>query len=119
MDSEPLFKDADDLRQIESLVFDPNLEPSYDIVKGCLVWSDERPKTLTPAGYESLYDLLVARSFLHRGLDFSAYDLSPDYFRKVWDKALAQGFKWPGFNRLTLSEKDKAYYEQELEDCGE
>ena len=115
MDTELLFE-GDDLRLIESLSFVPSLKPSFDNMRDCLVWPDERPNGLTPSGFEALCDLLIARSFLHRGLDFSTYRLSPEYFRKVWEKALAQGFRWPGFHRLTLSEEDKEYFEQMLQD---
>jgi hypothetical protein len=111
-----LFFEGNDLNLIESLKFDPNLEPSFDNMRDCLVWSDERPQGLTHVGFESLCDLLIARSFLHRGLDFSTYKLSPEYYRIIWDRALAQGFSWPGFQRLTLTEKDRAYFDKMLAD---
>jgi hypothetical protein len=101
-----------DLELIESLKYNPCLEPGYCHIKDCLAWEDERVDGLTPDGYESLCDLWIARSFIHRNLDFSAYDLSPEYFRDIWERALKQGFKWPGFNRLILSETDKAFYER-------
>jgi hypothetical protein len=113
MHFEPLFV-GKDLELIESLVYDPNLAPSFDIMRGCLVWQDERPAGLSPTGRESLIDLWCARSFLHQGRDFSEHRLDPEYFRKIWERALSQAFKWPGFNRLTLTEADKTYYESEL-----
>jgi hypothetical protein len=113
MDFEPIFT-GNDLKLIESLVYDPTLTPSYDLIKNCLVWEDERIDGLTPAGYESLCDLWIARSFLQRKLDFSAHRLAPDYFKSVWERALEQGFHWPGFNRLSLSKKDLAYYEKAM-----
>jgi hypothetical protein len=111
---EELLFEGNDLRLIESLKFDPELEPSYESIKGCLIWRDERPDGLSNAGYEALGDLWAARSFLHQGLDFSEHPLNPDYYRRVWERALAQGLKWPGFNRITLSEKDKDYLESRL-----
>jgi hypothetical protein len=111
MEFEPLFT-GEDLGLIESLVFDPSLKPSYDEMRNCLVWADERVEGLTPAAYEHLCDLWIARSFLHRGLDFSTHKLDPDYFRVIWERACRQGFRWPGFHRLSLSEEDRAYYEQ-------
>jgi hypothetical protein len=75
----------------------------------CLVWDDERAAGLSAPGYESLCDLLIARSFVHRGLDLSAHELDPHYFRDLWQRALSQGLRWPGFQRLSLSEEDKAY----------
>ncbi len=115
MDTEPLFT-GNDLRLIESLVFRPELKPGYDFIKGCLVWEDERADGLTPEGYDNLCDLWIARSFIHRGLDFSTYPLNPEYFGKVWERALQQGFSWPGYKRLTLNAEDKAYYEAALQD---
>src|SRR5438874_7732579 len=100
MESGPLFT-GNDLRLIESLVFDPSLKPAFDPMKDCLVWADERAEGLTPDGYESLCDLWIARSFLHRGVDFSTHALDPNYFREVWDRAIQQGFNWPGSCRLT------------------
>jgi len=118
MHFEPLFT-GKDLKLIESLVFDPNLTPSFDIMRSCLVWQDERPAGLSPTGSESLIDLWCARSFLHQGRDFSDHRLDPEYFRKIWERALRQDFQWPGFNRLTLTEADKVFYESELKKLSE
>lgn len=118
METEPLFADRD-LGLIESLEYNPELKPRFDHMRECLVWSDEEPSGLTPSGYDALCDLWIARSFLHRGLDFSTYEFSPDYFRTIWDRAIAQGLRWPGFNRLTLNEEDRDYYEKMLADNDE
>jgi hypothetical protein len=118
MDEEPLFA-GNDLRLIESLVYNPDLKPSYSYMRDHLVWQDERPDGLTPEGYESLCDLFIARSFVQRGREFSSHPLDPEYFAKVWKRALAQAFRWPGFNRLRLSEQDKTYYEQMTKDAAE
>jgi hypothetical protein len=113
MDSGPLFRD-NDLRLIESLVYDPTLKPKFDSMRDCLVWADERPEGLTPDGYEHLLDLLIARSFIHRDLDFSTHSLDPIYFKQIWDRAMEYKFQWPGFKRLTLSAEEKAYFDSEL-----
>ena len=115
MGSEPLFAERD-LRLIESLDYDPALEPAYDFMRSCLVWTDERADNLTPAGYETLCDLWIARSFVHRGLDFSTHPLDPHYFKDVWERAFKQGVKWPGFNRLSLKPEDREYYEKMLQE---
>lgn len=117
MSSEPLFV-GEDLRLIELLTYKPSLKPSYDHIKNCLAWDDERADGLTPAGYEILCDLWIARSFIHRGLSFSIHELDPNYFRVVWERALGQKFKWPGFQRLTLSEEDKTYFERMRLEAG-
>lgn len=114
MVQEPLFT-GNDLRLIDSLVYDPSLEPSFEFLKACLVWSDERPDGLTPAAYDKLCSLWVARSLLHNGLDFSDHPINPEYCRKLWQRAIEEIPDWPGFKRLTLTQKDKVYYREELE----
>jgi hypothetical protein len=118
MDDEPVFT-GNDLRLMESLVYDANLEPSYEFLKGCLVWTDERPEGLTPAAYDKLGSLWIARSLLHRGLDFSDHPINPEYCRNLWERAIRQVSNWPGFKRLTLSEKDKRYYETKMNEASE
>jgi hypothetical protein len=115
---EPLFTGRD-LELIESLVYDPVLSPSFDIMRGALIWADEWPNGLTSDGLDNLFSLIAARSFLHRGLDFSKFKLAPDRFRLIWESAQQQGFRWPGFKRLTLSDTDKAYYEHQLKEAAE
>ncbi len=109
MDNEPIFK-GKDLELIESLVLDATLEPKFCSFRDYLHWDDELPKGITPDGYDALCDLWIARSFIHRGLDFSAHPIDPEYIKQFWDRALKQNFKWTGFQRLSLSENDKAYY---------
>lgn len=112
MDFEPIFKEKD-LQLIESLSYDSSLKPCFDVMRNCLVWADERPEGLSPAGYESLIDLWIARSFLHEGKDFSSHSLDPQYFEDVWKRAKAQNFNWPGFMRLALDDRDREYLERE------
>jgi hypothetical protein len=105
-----------DLELIENLEFNPDLEPSYDAIKNCLVWEDERPDGLTPDGYELLCDLWIARSFIHRDIPFSSWVLDPEYFGRVWEDAMEAKFKWPGFNRLELAVNEKKYYLKEMKE---
>lgn len=112
MDIAPLFT-GNDLRLIESLQHDPDLKPCFDVLRDCLIWTDERPNGLSPEGYEALLDLWIARSFLHQGKSFSTHSLDPHYFEDIWTRALSQGFKWPGFQRLELSDEQKAFFESE------
>jgi hypothetical protein len=99
-----------DLEIIESLVYQPELRPEYDLMRDALIWSDERPEGLSREGYEKLIDLWAARSFIHKGKDFSDWPLDPEYFGQVWKEAISGGFQWPGFNRLNLSQQDEQYY---------
>lgn len=110
---EPVFS-RKDLELIQSLVYDPTLEPSYEYLKGCLVWSDERPNGVTPDAYRNISSLWVARSLLHRGLTLADHPINPAYAQDIWDRAIHQIGNWPGFKRLTLSQKDLNYYEEEM-----
>ena len=109
------FRDKD-LELIEKLEFNPILEPSYDAIKNCLVWEDERPDGLTPDGYEKLCDLWIARSFIYRDIPFSECESDSSYYERVWKKAMDVNFKWPGFKRMNLSEDEKAYYQYKIEE---
>lgn len=110
---------GNDLKLIEALVYNPNLKPSFEAIKGALIWSDERPDGLTPEGYEKLCDLWIARSLIHQGIPFTDWPLDPEYFGTVWSQARKQGFKWPGFNRLHLNKQDREYYEKSLSELSE
>jgi len=118
MNEEPLFT-GEDLRLIEALVYDPNLTPSYESIKGCLVWPDEITMGLTSEGRSHLDDLLAARGFLHQGKKLSDYSIAPEYFPSIWERAQKQGLKWPGFNRLVLSEADLEYYRRRMREEAE
>jgi len=99
---------------VEALQYDPTLKPEYEILKGCLVWNDERPDNLTPAGYEKLCDLWIARGYIHREEPFSNNQLDPEYFGKAWEEALRDKIRWPGFLRLRLSDEDRRFYDETL-----
>lgn len=102
-----------DRRLIESLVYDLNLEPRFDAIKSCLIWDDELPSGITPGGYKTLSDLWVARAFLHHG--FEPSDLvNLNYYKGIWNRAIGEEIRWPGFFRLSLDEKDKALYAEML-----
>lgn len=103
-----------DRRLIEDLVFDPDLEPSFDAIKACLVWSDERPIGLTPEGYETLCDLWIVRGYIHRGIPEDLWGIDPasGYLQDVWQRARQEQLQWPGFERLVLRESDKSYFAQ-------
>ncbi|MBZ5610178.1 MAG: hypothetical protein LAP38_18100 [Acidobacteriia bacterium] len=107
----PYFSDRD-RAIVEALVFDAAEEPGYEALKGCLVWRDEQPNNITNEGWDKLCDLWIARSYLHRG------EPMKDQFRSAWEQAQREGIRWPGFQRVTLSANDKAYYKQMIEDGG-
>lgn len=108
-----LFSDPD-RRLIEGSKYDSSLKPSYNPLSSFLVWADEFPRGISPSAYDVLDTLWLARAFLYHGYELPSALLDPQYFRSVWEKAVASGLKWPGFNRLGLSEEDRQYYLTEL-----
>lgn len=101
----------DDRVRLEELVFDPTCEPSYELMKACLVWPDERPAMISKDGYEMLGDLWIVRGFIHRQVPCEQWGLDPNYFQEVWRNALSDVPNWPGFRRMHLSQLDQAYME--------
>ena len=102
-----------DLKLIKALVYKPELKPSYDIMRDALLWMDEWARELSSEGFDKFCYLLVARSYIHRGIPFSSYKSNPNLLEKVWLDAQNQIPQWPGFKRLELSPEDRAYYEEE------
>lgn len=47
-------------------------------------------------------------------IEASNYNRDPQYFKAVWDKAVASNLQWAGFHRLKLSDEDRAYFTSEL-----
>jgi len=98
-----------DRKIIDSSVYDPSLEPRYNALGSYLFWEDEVPWHITPDAISLLGSLSVARAFIYHG--FELPDLfNPTTFNNLWQRALPEIPNWPGFQRLELSEKDKALY---------
>lgn len=99
-----------DFDLLGALVLDPDAEATFDMLKYCLMWPDERPSVeLSQEGRELLTDLWIVRGFIHRSLPREKWGLDPQYFAEVWELGLAKVPEWPGFKRLVLSERDSAY----------
>ena len=99
-----------DLNILRGLAFDSDTEPMFELLKSCLIWSDERPsENLSSEGREFLYDLWIVRGFIHRSLPDEQWGLDPKYFKDVWEFGLANVAQWPGFKRLVLSDVDRGY----------
>jgi len=107
-----------DREGLGQLVFDPESEPSYELMKACLVWPDERPGTISREGYELLGDLWIVRGYLHRNVPPENWGLEPRYFQEVWRNALVDIPQWPGFKRLELSESERAYLSRSIEESS-
>jgi hypothetical protein len=111
-DTDLVFK-GKDLDLIQSLVYDSSLEPMYCSFRMYLHWPDELPSGITPEGYETLCDLWIARACLYHGITLDQ-SLDQAVFTRVWDRAIAQGLQWPGFQRLKLSNIDQSYFQKML-----
>jgi hypothetical protein len=107
-----------DREALAQLVFDPTCEPSYELLKACLVWPDERPSRISQEGYRLLCDVWIVRGFLHRKTPREEWGFNPPYFEEVWKSALLEIPRWPGFKRLELSPADQAYLDKSVSDAA-
>ena len=114
----PYFSDRD-RAVIEALQYNADASPAFELLKSCLVWPDERPKNITPEGYEKLCDLWIARACLHRGQPVGSGTLDPTSMQRAWQEALDDKISWPGFRRLKLSPEDQAYYDACLREVAD
>ncbi len=107
--------------ELEKLKFDSKIEPSFDLMRSCLVWSDERPDRYSTESYDRLRDLWIARYFIyHSNIPEKEWWISEQariYYKICWKTAFESGVKWPGFRkeRLFLRGEDKEYLREELE----
>jgi hypothetical protein len=106
------FKDWE-IEQLNALKIDEASQPYFDSMRYCLRWFDEEPEKLGGESYENFTDLLIARSYIHLGKPRN--DWHP-LLAELWDEALAKAPNWPGFKRLSLNSKDRAYFEFEFND---
>jgi hypothetical protein len=104
-----------DLSTLNNLAFDARVEPEFEVIKHCLTWADERPLIkLSDSGQEFLSDLWIIRGFIHRLIPSEQWGLDPKYFSEVWNFGLLHVAQWPGFRRLTLTEKDNLYLQHSI-----
>ena len=94
---------------------DPDAEPGYDVLKGCLIWPDEYVEGLSRTGWELLGDLFIARALLHRGQSISSWPGGSDRLQATWDTAVAAALPWAGFARVVLSDPQRAFLTAEAE----
>ena len=103
-----------DIELIQTQPYDATLKPNFKSLKGCLVWRDERPRGLSLDADRVINSLLVGRNLLHRGLTLDDHPINADFCKKVWTASQKQIADWPGFKRLTLSDEDRKYLEEEI-----
>ncbi|WP_437894768.1 hypothetical protein [Sorangium sp. So ce124] len=100
-DSNDLFPPADRAK-IEALTEDPDAKVGYELTKGMLVWSDEKPRDVELSTFEKMMMLLSYRSMMYRpeGFRDSQDEFVRDWFaacRATWERARASGLRWIGF----------------------
>jgi hypothetical protein len=107
---------AAELNALDRLPFDEKVEPYYDPLRSSLRWFDEELQGAVGESYEHLLDLVIVRGWIHQGRERESWNaLGPTtYFSEMWDEAMNGAPNWPGFKRIKLSEKDRAYFEREL-----
>ncbi len=113
-----MYLSDNDRHTIEQLAYNPELEPSFDVIKSCLIWDDERPDGVSSQGYELICDLWIIRSFIHRDIPKEDWGLDPEYFLKRWAMIKDLDLKWPGFKRMELSEAESRFYEKKLKELS-
>ena len=107
-----------DQEMINALTFNSSLRPSFEVIKSCLIWDDERPRALSKEGRRFIDRLLVMRSFLHQGIPRDRWRVDPTPFESAWRAAEDAQLKWPGFSRLYLSEEDRLYFQRSLDEAS-
>ncbi len=113
LDESPLFSERD-RNLIEASNYDSALKPNFNPLSSLLFWDDEAPRGISPQAYDVLNALWLARALLYYDYKLTTDLLDPQYFKSVWDKAIAANLKWAGFNRLKLSDEDRGYFASEL-----
>jgi len=88
----------------------PGAAPAFERIKYCLIWPDERPDGLSPAGQDLVADLWVARGLIHRGTPIDRY---PSYFDS-WNGALVAQLGWNGFTRIALTLEQRTVLDEAL-----
>ncbi len=83
--------------------------PNFNPLSSLLFWDG-----ITPQAYDDLNALCLARALIYYDYKLTTDLLDSEYFRSVWDKAIASDLKWAGFHRLQLSDEERKYYISEL-----
>ncbi|MEM9464013.1 MAG: hypothetical protein AAGA90_01500 [Actinomycetota bacterium] len=98
-----------DWDRFAAVPLDPDAQPGYEVLKGCLIWPDEYVDGLSRPGWELLGDLFVARGLLHRGQSIAAWPGGSDHLQRRWDVAVGAGLPWAGFARTELTAAQHAF----------
>jgi|KBSSwiStaDraftv2_1062776.scaffolds.fasta_scaffold3232354_2 hypothetical protein len=105
-----------DRRLVENLFFDADATAAFNEVTGCLVWSDELPDGLSPDGFATMRDLLSARGLLHRGIPIEDWQGGFSGLADTWNAAVRSRLRWTGFQRIELTQEQRALLDAYLAD---
>jgi hypothetical protein len=108
-----MFFSPEDSDKLNSLGYVSDISPRFEMIKSILVWEDEIPKRISEDGMDKLYDLLIARSYVHDNQLFSSHFSGGKHLEKAWTESRNEIPNWPGFKRLLLSKKDRHFYDDE------
>lgn len=95
-----------DAKRINELTFDPSARLQYDVFRDAVHWSDEGYDSVCETCRDHLGGVLVARQ---RYLDLKRP--LPALLR-LWESFQSRHPRWPGFQRLLLSDEQKQQIEQ-------
>jgi hypothetical protein len=107
------FFSLEDAKLLNSLVYQPDFKPSYDMVQNLLTWKDERPTGISDDGMDKLINLWIARSYIHDDRPFSSDVFGGKHLEEAWSKSKDEIPNWPGYQRLNLSTEDREYLDNE------
>jgi hypothetical protein len=101
---------------VENALFDEHAAPAFNEITGCLVWPDEIPDGLSPAGHQTVRNLLAARGLVHRGVAIEDWPGGLTDLADEWNAALRSRLRWNGFQRIALTKDQRAMLEAYLAD---
>jgi hypothetical protein len=102
-----------DAEELNTLIFLPHLNPQFEMIKSVLTWKDEIPREISENGMDKLWNLFIARSYIHDNRPFSSHFRGGRHLEEAWSKSRNEIPDWPGFKRLSLSNEDRSFYDDE------
>jgi hypothetical protein len=108
-----VFFSPEDSDKLNALTYQSEIDPDFEMIKSVLIWNDEIPFGISQDGMEKLWNLLIARSYLHDNRAFSSHFSGGKHLETAWSESKQNIPNWPGFKRLSLSEKDRRFYDEE------
>ena len=109
----------EDRNLVEAQIIDPAACPNFEVIKYCLIWSDEEIETISEEGRQFIADLIIARGYIHRGVPTGEWGFGNGHYEQVWYFANEIKLKWIGFSRLDLNDADRRYLSDAIQQESE